>query len=145
MRANSMGPPCSAALGRSSAAVSTAGEPRSAAGTGLTRGAIAWRQVASLTPSASTIGSANRRDQDTNATPQRNRDSSRRGVVDSGRSPLPHRETAPAARGAGAVLLGGYAGGQPSMTVLCARNPPTPVNSILERLTSFWPAPYRPA
>jgi hypothetical protein len=38
IRANSTGPPCSAALVRSSAAVSTAGEPRSAGGTGRRRG-----------------------------------------------------------------------------------------------------------
>jgi hypothetical protein len=38
IRANSTGPPCSAALVRSSAAVSTAGAPRSAGGTGRRRG-----------------------------------------------------------------------------------------------------------
>jgi hypothetical protein len=47
-----------------SAAV-TVGEPRSVAGMVLTRCAIAWRRDASLVPSASTIGSAKRRDQDT--------------------------------------------------------------------------------
>jgi len=62
MRGNSTGPPCSAAFVRSSAAVRTAGEARSAAGTVLTRCTIAWRNVASLAPSLSTIGSAKRWD-----------------------------------------------------------------------------------
>jgi hypothetical protein len=46
MRANSTGPPCSAAFVRSSAAIRTSGEPRSAAVMVLTRSAIALRRDA---------------------------------------------------------------------------------------------------
>jgi hypothetical protein len=49
-------------IGQISAAVRTAGEPRSAAGMVLTRCAIAWRNGPTLTPSPSTIGSAKRWD-----------------------------------------------------------------------------------
>jgi len=59
-----MGPPCSAALVRSSAAVSTAGMLWLDEGMVLTRSTIASRRDASLTSSGSTIGSAKQLSQD---------------------------------------------------------------------------------
>jgi hypothetical protein len=60
MRANSIGPPRSAALVISSAAVRMTGVPRSDDGTVLTRCPIASRNDASLTPLGVSMGSAKR-------------------------------------------------------------------------------------
>src|ERR1700676_5428767 len=65
MRANSIGPPRSAAAVISSAAVRMTGVPRSDDGTVLTRCTIASRNDASLTPLGSSMGSAKRLSQDT--------------------------------------------------------------------------------
>jgi hypothetical protein len=65
MRANSMGPPRSAALVIISAAVRMTGAPRSDDGTVLTRWTIASRNDPSLTPPGSSIGSAKQLSQDT--------------------------------------------------------------------------------
>ena len=65
MRANSIGPPRSAALVISSAAVRTTGVPRSEEGMVLTRCTIASRNDASLTPPGSSMGSGKRLSQDT--------------------------------------------------------------------------------
>src|ERR1700676_3717209 len=65
MRANSIGPPRSAALVISSAAVRMTGVPRSDDGTVLTRGTIASRNDPSLTPQGNSMGSGKRLSQDT--------------------------------------------------------------------------------
>jgi hypothetical protein len=65
MRANSIGPPRSAALVISSAAVRTTGVPRSEEGMVLTRCTIASRNDASLTPPGSSMGSGKRLSQET--------------------------------------------------------------------------------
>jgi hypothetical protein len=65
MRANSIGPPRSAALVSNSAAVRMTGVPRPDDGTVLTRCTIASRNDASLTPLGRFIGSAKQVSQDT--------------------------------------------------------------------------------
>jgi hypothetical protein len=65
MRANSIGPPRSAAAVISSAAVRMTGVPRSDDGTVLTRCTIASRNDASLTPPGRSMGSGKRLSQDT--------------------------------------------------------------------------------
>ncbi len=71
MRANSTGPPCSAAFVSSSTAVRTTRHFVVRLGDGLAEMDNGSRSVDSFPPSASVIGSAKRRDQDT--TQPRNR------------------------------------------------------------------------
>ena len=113
-RANSIGPPRSAALVIISAAVRTTGVLRSDDGTVLTRWTMASRNDASLTPQGSSMGSGKRLSQDTTPTPQQNRDSSE-GGYDQNRCLIDGKATSPLFQGSFVGHGNGFVGPGPAL------------------------------